>query len=296
MKKTLCLCLLALGGVLCVNAQTTETVSVNGSTVNKFVTGITANGDNATLTYSDGTSTTADMDKVNIDLSYQASLSDDKDASEANAKTLANFGGKTITVNVARTLTKGQWNVFCVPFNMTSDQITAAFGDGTRVALLDYADNGNINFATQSSIKAGAPYLISPANTVKTFKVENAELKNLTKGAEYAGSEWTFVGTIAAETPSGNIKFLANGNKLYNLPSGGKIYPLRAYLKGANANAKASTFSIDGDVTGIMAVVNDNPTVVNTGVYTLQGQYLGKSAKGLAKGVYIINGKKQIVK
>lgn len=296
MRKPLSLCLLALCGVLCVNAQTTETVSINGSTVDKFVTGITANGDNAILTYSDGTTATADMNNVNIDLSYQASLSQDKDASEANAKTLANFGGKTITVNVARKLTTSQWNVLCIPFNMSSSQIASAFGDGTRVALFDYAENGNINFKTQSSIIAGAPYLIQPANTVTSFTVENAELKYLTSGAEYAGTEWSFIGTIPAVVPTGNIKYLVDGDEFKTLLSGGKIYPLRAYLKGAEAGAKVAAFSVDGDVNGIMSIENGQPTIVNTGVYNLQGQYLGTSAKKLSKGVYIINGKKQIIK
>jgi len=31
-------------------------------------------------------------------------------------------------------------------------------------------------------------------------------------------------------------------------------------------------------------------------VYNHQGQYVGKSPKGLSKGVYIINGKKVIIK
>lgn len=31
-------------------------------------------------------------------------------------------------------------------------------------------------------------------------------------------------------------------------------------------------------------------------VYNLQGQYVGKSPKGLSKGVYIINGKKVVIK
>ena len=33
-----------------------------------------------------------------------------------------------------------------------------------------------------------------------------------------------------------------------------------------------------------------------TKIYTLDGRYVGKSTRGLAKGVYIINGKKTVIR
>ena len=37
-------------------------------------------------------------------------------------------------------------------------------------------------------------------------------------------------------------------------------------------------------------------TTNETRVYTLDGRYVGKSTRGLAKGVYIINGKKTVIR
>lgn len=51
-------------------ADTGQTVTVGGSVVEKFVTGITFSGDNAVLAFDDGTGQTADMSLVSIDLTY----------------------------------------------------------------------------------------------------------------------------------------------------------------------------------------------------------------------------------
>lgn len=55
------------GSVAC--ADTGQTVRVNGSVIDKFVTELTFSGDNVTMTFSDGTQT-EDMSLVTIDLTY----------------------------------------------------------------------------------------------------------------------------------------------------------------------------------------------------------------------------------
>lgn len=68
-NKALCALLAALlsGSVAC--ADTGQTVRVNGSIIDKFVTELTFSGDNVTMTFSDGTQT-EDMSLVTIDLTY----------------------------------------------------------------------------------------------------------------------------------------------------------------------------------------------------------------------------------
>lgn len=68
-NKTFCALLAALlsGSVAC--ADTGQTVCVNGSVIDKFVTELTFSGDNVTMTFSDGTQT-EDMSLVTIDLTY----------------------------------------------------------------------------------------------------------------------------------------------------------------------------------------------------------------------------------
>ena len=54
-------------------------------------------------------------------------------------------------------------------------------------------------------------------------------------------------------------------------------------------------FSYDGTATGIHQVENVKKSLQGK-VYNLNGQLVGTSTEGLAKGVYIVNGKKVIIK
>ena len=69
MKK---ICLFAMAALFSTYgwADNKQTVTINGQSVNKTVTEITFNGDNLTLTYSDGTSEESDMSFVKLAFSY----------------------------------------------------------------------------------------------------------------------------------------------------------------------------------------------------------------------------------
>lgn len=51
-------------------ADTGQTVTVDGTVVGKFVTGLTFSGDDVVLTFEGGSTQTADMSLVSIDLTY----------------------------------------------------------------------------------------------------------------------------------------------------------------------------------------------------------------------------------
>lgn len=61
------------------------------------------------------------------------------------------------------------------------------------------------------------------------------------------------------------------------------------------ADMSLVALSFTYQTTGI-SQVEDIKKALQGKVYNLQGQYVGKSPKGLSKGVYIINGKKVIIK
>lgn len=70
-KTFLCMFLMALlsGGTM--YAETEQTVIINGTEIDKFVSNQTFNGNNVTLQFDDNTSQTEDMSKVSISLSYE---------------------------------------------------------------------------------------------------------------------------------------------------------------------------------------------------------------------------------
>lgn len=273
-------------------ADSGETITIDGTVVDRFAVKITFNGDNLTLNYADGTQVTVDMSLVNIHFNYSANLSDTDDNN--NAATLNMFGGKNVGVTVTRNVTAGQWNTLCLPFDMTAGQITSAFGNGTKVAQFKNALDGNIDYESTTAITAGMPYLIQPAQTVTQFALDEVALQNLTSGAQVSNQGYAFIGTIPETTPDGNAFHIAD-NELKPLSSGNSIKALHAYLLADDAAVDALTFSIDGIATGIMTI-DGQVTSGDNRIYTLHGQYVGGSLQQLPKGIYIVNGKKVTVK
>ncbi len=274
-------------------ADTEETVKVAGTNVNNFATSIVFAGDRVTLSYADGTSQTEDMSDVQISFGYTAKLSEA--AGFDNLSTLKTFGKRLVNVHVVRSIKKDQWNTICLPFDMPAAAIAEVFGEGTMVAEFDVESNGNVNFNTVESMLCGIPYLIQPAEEVAEFTLQDIMLSNLVSGNTVLGTEYHFVGTILDEVPEGNIYYFANGNKVKKLAAGNTIKPFHAYLAALNSESSVTSFSIDNDLLGIEHV-NFERVQGNRGVYSLGGQLLGQSTVGLPKGVYIVNGRKVVVK
>ena len=108
---------------------------------------------------------------------------------------------------------------------------------------------------------------------------------------DYSGNSLT--GTMTNITNPGNAYVLnykaAKGAGFYKLSSGGTIGANKAYLvSGAGA---PEFFGFDGNTTGIDATLV-NSEKVNSVVYDLLGRRVSQPAKGL----YIVNGKKVVIK
>lgn len=206
------------------------------------------------------------------------------------------------TVSLIRTLDNTDWNTFCVPFDITEEQITEVFGEGTKITDFTSADETKnvMNFTTVTSIKAGEPYLIKPGKE----KVENPTFNNVTivggepKTITYGG--YSFVGVYSpyAMKTDGTEVFIGTGGKLFvPAETTNKIKGMRAYIRLSNAaQGKMSTISIDGEGTTGISITEKNDMKDNGNVYNINGQLVGKSTTGLKSGIYIVNGKKVIIK
>lgn len=298
MKKIILMTLLmtvTLNGM----CQMSQTVMVDGSSNGKFVTRMTFSGDNVNMTYENG-SETKDMSLVGVDFDYAVSLS--QSDSQGNADKLAIYGGRVMDVNVARTVSANYWAPVCFPFSMSATQIATAFGDGVKVTKLTKATTSSINFSIVNSITAGEPYLIKlPAGSsnVTSFSLQDVALNNFTAGARVEGDAYTFVGTIPEETLNGdNYYYFTTSNTMRPLIRGNKILAMRGYME-ADSSTPAATellFVIDDMITGIMHIDADGMQVTEGDVYTIGGQRIGSSRERLQKGIYIVNGKKIVVK
>lgn len=265
----------------------------------KQIVRLVPNGNEVDVTYDDNSTETAG--KASTTLSYTAALGDKSYVEAENARQLLAFGDRTVDVKVFRTLTTGQWNTLCLPFDMSEEQIAATWGEGTIVAVYRTQNSAdNLDFAKTAAITAGRPCIIWPAQTVEAFTVNNVALQPITAAGSTTNGNWTLKGTMAASlllSTNDEIRYFAKGNELKTLSANGTIKPMRAYLEANTATAKTITFSVDGLATGIATIAADGRICIgNQGVYDLNGRYLGATTDGLSAGVYIVNGNKTIKK
>lgn len=205
-----------------------------------------------------------------------------------------------VDVQLKRSLTPTQWNTFCVPFTISADVIAEKFGTGTMVYTFGSMNGNVMNFKASTTIEAGKPYIVKPANTVvnPTFTGVNIVASDPVQ----LGADGFFMqGTYGAKTDlttDGTNLFLGEGNKFYK-PAGAttaKMKGLRAFfIVPQGTNLAALRANIDGATTAIdeFATVVEQPT--DNRIYNLQGQFVGTSFEGL-HGVYVQNGKKVLVK
>ena len=237
----------------------------------------------------------------------EATIALNQDANNSTA--LSTINGCTTNVTLNRTMNVGGWNTFCAPFNISSSQITSVFGSGTKVRELGGSDFNSttkaltLNFTEATNIDAGKPYLVylgSSSNVVNpTFNSVTIADGTTTKTTTYAD----FVPVMNPTNLTGGDKTIlfvtggTDGNRLTYPNATGNINGFRAYfkLKGDAASAARSfTMSFD-DGEATMITTTDCTDYTDDGAwYTLEGRKLDK--KPSSKGVYIVNGKKTVIK
>ena len=197
------------------------------------------------------------------------------------------------TVNMSRTVKTG-FNTVCLPFDLTAEQVTAAFGEGASVFTYSEsstdANNVTINFNTKedNTIKANVPVLIGAATASSEQVFNNVVFKS--GDAKVEGSNFNFVGVYAPTSVPKDDYFIGNG-ALYRSSGSTNINAFRAYIYDKTKNVEVKMF-IDGVATGIEAIDNGQLTMDNDEIFNLAGQRVSKAQKG----IYIINGKKVLKK
>ena len=208
---------------------------------------------------------------------------------------------KVADVTLNRTLTKN-WNSIVLPFAVNKKQIAAQFGEGTVVAAYKDATidetSTTLNFEVVEEMQANVPYLIKPTQAGSTYTFEGVAIKPA-DNLEAGEGEIKFVGNYenGKQLAEGDYFIDANRNLFYSANGTETMKAFRAiFVSTAVAPAKAMFFSIrgnGGETTGI----EDVKTLAGKtfDVYSIDGMLVRKNAtslSGLAKGVYVVNGKK----
>lgn len=229
----------------------------------------------------------------------------DLDAITLNENETCTPEAKVADVTLNRTLTT-RWNSIVLPFAVNKKQIAAQFGEGTVVAAYKDATidetSTTLNFEVVEEMQANVPYLIKPTQAGNTYTFEGVAIKPA-DNLEAGEGEIKFVGNYenGKQLAEGDYFIDANRNLFYSANGTETMKAFRAiFVSTAAAPAKAMFFSIRGN-SGETTGIEDVKTLAGKtfDVYSIDGMLVRKNAtnlNGLAKGVYVVNGKKYIAK
>lgn len=194
-------------------------------------------------------------------------------------------------VQLTRTVQEGI-NSFVLPFYVGASDLGA-----DALATFKEADASNVSFTKVDHVKANVPFITVDLKDA----AENKEFtffgnQKLVEATTTVSFEDAFKGVYAPRSAKDLFGIDKNGN-LHKGGESAKINAFHAYYQpAANASVPAK-ISFDGEATGIDAVTTTS-TSANGAVYDLSGRRVAANlgAAKLAKGIYVVNGKKVAVK
>ena len=222
--------------------------------------------------------------------------------------TVAPVAATGVNVKVKRTINANEWSTICLPFAMSEEQVKAAFGNDVELKnfsswssetnIDDEIVSINVGFTSVSAIEANHPYVIKVSTAISEFTVDGVDIdpadaevvvgKGKTKG--------TFYGNYVAGTEVPEENLFISGNKFYYSTGSTTIKAFRGYFELKDVldsyydEAPSRVVFDFGDVTGIQKISAQGQ---NDGIYyDLSGRRVEKPSKG----VFIVNGKKVIIK
>lgn len=193
-------------------------------------------------------------------------------------------------VSLTRNMREGI-NSFVLPFWVNPDELGA-----TKLATYKKSDGNKVIFEVKDKtvgVNANTPFIT--CNVAAGKAGDDVTLSFVNKG--FVVTPTSFDGAFKGVYTPQSAKDLYGIDENGNLHKGGesaKINAFHAYYQGTPASAK---ISFEGEATGIDAVTTTS-TSANGAVYDLSGRRVAANlaAAKLAKGIYVVNGKKVAVK
>lgn len=178
-------------------------------------------------------------------------------------------------------------NSFVLPFYAGADELGA-----DALATFKEADASKVSFTKANHADANVPFITVNAaeNNVFTFNNNQKYVE-----ATPTSFDKAFKGVYAPQSAKGLYGINGNGD----LQIGGtdaKINAFHAFYEAAAGQTAPAKISFEGEATGINNVAAT--TVANSAVYDLSGRRVAEKLAGasLVKGIYVVNGKKVVVK
>ena len=219
------------------------------------------------------------------------------DVTKANAD-------KVVTVTLKRSISKDYLNTVCLPFDLSAEKIAEVFGEGSVVSDYTSVTGTVMNFTPVTEMVANHPYIVNATETFDTKNIAGVTLKTIVNDenrVDRMNAEETFIADFVGSpsiytftSVAGDQLFLGKDGKLYRPNAEGKLKGMRAYFEVLGGTGNGAKVNIGGGLSSIDKLMNGE--AMTGKVYNLNGQYVGNTLDGLAKGLYIMNGKKYVVK
>jgi hypothetical protein len=226
--------------------------------------------------------------------------------------------GETGDITMQRTIKANEWSTICLPFTLPMADAKAIFGSdvelyqfgGFEVAYTDDEDVTPdaiiINFTPYSltarnPMRGGQPYLIKTTRDIESFEANSVKLCNVVtptqKDDAYYTTGWFRGSLVKTQIPEDGL--FISSNKFWYSTGKTTTKAFRCWFDlGAVLNKETEDFEsriflsfTNDDTTGI-SDVNGKKKDARYAVYDLQGRKVLKPVKGL----YIKNGRKEVVK
>lgn len=216
-----------------------------------------------------------------------------------------------VNVKVLRTINAGEWSTICLPFAMTEEQVTTAFGDdvelGNFTGYTTEEDAGEnitgirVLFTPATAIEANHPYIIKVSQAVSEFTADGVDVEPedepTVAAVKRTKKQWSeFIGTYVAGTTVEDQMLFLSGNQFWYSTGQTQMKAFRGYFDFYDVlteveNAANISFYVGDEATEIS--LTPNAPVAESGIYDLQGRKMNGNVQ-LPKGIYILNGKKVV--
>jgi hypothetical protein len=194
------------------------------------------------------------------------------------------------------------WNTVCLPF--TISDVEEFFGAGSYAYQFSSYNDGTVNFTKVTSLTASFPYIVFlPAAITSDIELEDISINSTDVEAFYKSSNGVYFRGTYAPIAAGYwtkyenddtriIYVLSNADsKLMKAGSSASSKGFRGYFDVPASEAARLSISFDDVATGIGVFTTDGELEVGN-MYNMQGQ----KVQHAGKGIYIINGKKVVLK
>ena len=183
-----------------------------------------------------------------------------------------------------------KWGTLQLPY-------AVATSDAVQYYTLSSVDESTMRFTPAASVPANTPAIFRRLDETAASVSCTAASVAVGKTADAATASdcdgWSLVGSYTAQTVEDANAYYIAQDKFWKTGGSITVNPFRAYFTNTGgSSAKRLAIEVDETPTGIETLNVERLTLNDAAIYDLQGRRIGLPTKGL----YIINGKKVLVR